>query len=66
MSVGIAEIAEPTPSRPGFKLHRQRTAFRSFVEGTELFEDGFERFVEGCLDMDFLTDVEEQVIHGFD
>src|SRR5579864_1244057 len=63
VAVAIAQIAEPSPARPGFDLHRH-LALLTLILGTNLLEQRFECCLQGRVDVDLLRDCQGQTLNS--
>src|SRR6185369_12007944 len=64
MAVIAAQVAVPPAARPGLDLHRHGLAIACFIVRSDLFEQrGKGRFERGA-DVNFLCDVQDQILDG--
>src|SRR6266849_194963 len=62
MTVAIAQIAVPPSPWPRLNLHGHRGAFHDFIVRSQLFEQCSEGHIQGRTDMDFLSNVQCQIL----
>jgi hypothetical protein len=54
MAVVVAQVTEPSSTRPGLDLHRQFVAFRRVILRSDLFKQGRKGVLKACVNVNFL------------